>query len=300
MKRESELQRRLPAMILFEEWGTSGRKRPTVSDLLELLIKVELFRAADFVAEDILNEVPPKRPTTGPAAKIDITLPPDMMAVRAIESLLEQVNYPKTASLVENISPSVNDVNKDYRVEVNLDRVKIIANTSELYSTPSSMATLNQSDLIKFSKSITNNLLQENTSSYNGTSQQEQSQSFTVFSSEQSLSNNMQNSERLLLTNYSNETNESSYVEPRFSEILKSKCETISNDAQIDAAIQNSITYLPDITTLRISTESDVDLNTRSHSMENSGNSESKLETSSDNTHQSDNYIPNISLLQGL
>lgn len=48
---------RLLAQILFDEWSISGRKheRPTVGVLLHLLIKAELFRAADFVAESILK-----------------------------------------------------------------------------------------------------------------------------------------------------------------------------------------------------------------------------------------------------
>lgn len=48
-------QNRMSTEILFEEWGTSGKKRPTVGNLLELLIKAELFRAADFVAINFLN-----------------------------------------------------------------------------------------------------------------------------------------------------------------------------------------------------------------------------------------------------
>lgn len=41
--------------IFFEEWGTSARKRPTVRFLLDLLVKAELFRGADYVAEKLLN-----------------------------------------------------------------------------------------------------------------------------------------------------------------------------------------------------------------------------------------------------
>ena len=47
---------RLYSQILFDEWGTSGRKneRPTLGVLLHLLVQSKLFRAADFVAE-LLN-----------------------------------------------------------------------------------------------------------------------------------------------------------------------------------------------------------------------------------------------------
>ncbi|XP_011861688.1 PREDICTED: protein Tube [Vollenhovia emeryi] len=59
--------------IFLYEWGTMGRKRPTLKLLLELLTKAELFRAADYVACDILKQEIPKRPVYGPAASIDIS-----------------------------------------------------------------------------------------------------------------------------------------------------------------------------------------------------------------------------------
>lgn len=50
-----EQQRRPCAEIFLEEWGCSGRKRPTLADLLQLLIEAELYRAADYVAVDLLQ-----------------------------------------------------------------------------------------------------------------------------------------------------------------------------------------------------------------------------------------------------
>lgn len=41
--------------IFLSEWGTMGKKRPTLRFLLNLLIKAQLFRAADYVAEELLN-----------------------------------------------------------------------------------------------------------------------------------------------------------------------------------------------------------------------------------------------------
>lgn len=43
------------AIIFLEEWGTMGRKRPTLGLLLDLLMKAELFRAADYLAREILK-----------------------------------------------------------------------------------------------------------------------------------------------------------------------------------------------------------------------------------------------------
>lgn len=36
--------------ILFEEWGTSGKVRPTLSILKDMLLKCKMYRAADEVA----------------------------------------------------------------------------------------------------------------------------------------------------------------------------------------------------------------------------------------------------------
>jgi len=41
--------------ILIDEWGTSGKARPTVEDLLKLCYEEDLIRAADFVRNDILG-----------------------------------------------------------------------------------------------------------------------------------------------------------------------------------------------------------------------------------------------------
>lgn len=43
------------AQIFLEEWSTMGRKRPTLGLLLDLLVKADLFRAADYLACDILK-----------------------------------------------------------------------------------------------------------------------------------------------------------------------------------------------------------------------------------------------------
>ena len=43
--------------ILLDEWGTSGRVRPTVTDLFSLCHSLELYRAADFIQQDLLGGV---------------------------------------------------------------------------------------------------------------------------------------------------------------------------------------------------------------------------------------------------
>lgn len=56
------VQKRWCSEILLEEWGTSGRKRPNLSILLKLLTKADLYRAADYVAVELLKVAPPARP----------------------------------------------------------------------------------------------------------------------------------------------------------------------------------------------------------------------------------------------
>ncbi|KAJ8917745.1 hypothetical protein NQ315_005196 [Exocentrus adspersus] len=71
----SEKYRKPCTEILLDEWGTSGRVRPTVGHLLYLLTKAKLFRAADYVAVDLLNRERPQRPSSGPEALISVALP---------------------------------------------------------------------------------------------------------------------------------------------------------------------------------------------------------------------------------
>ncbi|XP_066981990.1 interleukin-1 receptor-associated kinase 4-like isoform X2 [Macrobrachium rosenbergii] len=41
--------------VLLEEWGTSGRQRPTVQDLINLLQKTKLYRALDYLTVNVMN-----------------------------------------------------------------------------------------------------------------------------------------------------------------------------------------------------------------------------------------------------
>lgn len=118
---ESQLRKDSPTMILLEEWGTSGKKRATVGDLLDLLVHVELFRAADYVAQDLLDEARPARPTTGPAAPYPI-IDPDELELQAIGSFIGHAQYPDTSALgrQENRSHMNNRANSqsDYYVDL--------------------------------------------------------------------------------------------------------------------------------------------------------------------------------------
>ncbi|KAK0097274.1 hypothetical protein PV326_002680 [Microctonus aethiopoides] len=65
-------QPRSASEIFLDEWGTMGRKRPTIKMAIDLLVEAEFFRAADFLAVEVLKGTPPERPSKGPAAQIKI------------------------------------------------------------------------------------------------------------------------------------------------------------------------------------------------------------------------------------
>lgn len=70
---EAKRQKKPAFDILIDEWGTSGKQRPRICDLIELLAKIELYQAADFLSEHLLgNGGPIPRPFNGPAAPITL------------------------------------------------------------------------------------------------------------------------------------------------------------------------------------------------------------------------------------
>ncbi|XP_070522520.1 protein Tube isoform X2 [Cardiocondyla obscurior] len=110
--------KRNAAQIFLEEWSTMGRKRPTLKLLLELLVKVELFRAADYIACDILKQEPPKRPDYGPAAAIDTS-------EAAINQLLDKQMLPQNkfanSIILDSTSELISEINRIYPSEKSTD-----------------------------------------------------------------------------------------------------------------------------------------------------------------------------------
>lgn len=95
--------------ILIDEWSTSGKIRPTGETLLDLLIKCELFRAADFVAIEVLETAPPSRPLEGPAAKI-----PCLMTQAEPDTVSQNNGSFRTASTMLQVD-SVNNNNDNLK-----------------------------------------------------------------------------------------------------------------------------------------------------------------------------------------
>ncbi|XP_075971424.1 uncharacterized protein LOC142973519 [Anticarsia gemmatalis] len=73
MENHAKETKRKYAEVLFDEWGTSGRVRPTLDTLMKILQQAQIFRAADEVAR-MIGEPAPPRPVDGPAAAITINL----------------------------------------------------------------------------------------------------------------------------------------------------------------------------------------------------------------------------------
>lgn len=140
-----------PTAILFQEWGTSGMRssRPTVGHLRDLLVLTELFRAADYVAVDLLGEQPPNRPATGPAARVDISLPTDF----ELEKLLNDFEY-TYSDLAQASSDQTPNINQNVPEKQHHDKVKVnqsFAVNSGQSATASVAASEGRSDMIQFS-----------------------------------------------------------------------------------------------------------------------------------------------------
>lgn len=138
-------QGRTGAEILFDEWGTSGRKRPTVGNLLDLLVEAELLRAADYVAMNFLNEPPPERPANGPAAKIDISLPFETEEIKDVDEIMEDISYPGTSVLMKNANDPSSMINHDFYTKISPDKGKVEVSASDLIKF--SMSTVDSGEL---------------------------------------------------------------------------------------------------------------------------------------------------------
>ncbi|XP_055315162.1 protein Tube [Sitodiplosis mosellana] len=292
----SKQMRRSPTTILLDEWGTSGRKRATVSDLLDLLVKVQLFRAADFVAMDILNSSPPERPVTGPAAKIDISLPPEMFDEKAVEELLNNAAYPDSSHLVGHLDSIINDNNRDYSISASIDHGKrineLFPNSSEEYMSESD----SHSDLIEFSARTVSSSRNNNPND-----RQSHQTPYTVFSPELPLIQQPSNlliiddSSVMTATDSASEwsaddnspqipanINLSTYISATESKIL-----TKQYSHSIDSQVNSSL--IPDIENLKIRND------TNGASVLSVSNNEKTDAIEVDN----ESYIPMLSLLNG-
>ncbi|XP_052863742.1 uncharacterized protein LOC128270383 [Anopheles cruzii] len=131
LETESARNNLSPAKLLLIEWSISGRIRPTVGDLLTLLLRANQIRAAEYLT-NLLKETPPVRPKEGPGAPIDITLPEDHQT----ESLLDDISYPNSSQLQKDLSITIAN-NRDYYDKMGpMKRVEIKDTISSIADVP--------------------------------------------------------------------------------------------------------------------------------------------------------------------
>lgn len=106
-----------------------------MSNLLDILIRAELFTAADYVA-GIIDKPLPQRPQDGPARCVDLSLPGEESDTVQIAGIVEEFRYP--------FADTSNDPNKDNFGKQN-DYNKVIG-------LPQSNPEPSFSDLMKFSE----------------------------------------------------------------------------------------------------------------------------------------------------
>ncbi|XP_066251387.1 interleukin-1 receptor-associated kinase 4-like isoform X2 [Euwallacea similis] len=143
--------------ILFDEWGTSDRIRPSLGHLKYLLVKTELFRAADYVA-NLLGEEPAPRPNEGPAAPISLSLVNEKLQNDIeIKQRLDEINYLREA--IEKIrKKSLGNKNLVPVIpEIIVSEARSLPEPSPMslvIHTPKSQFYKEVSDMIKFSDHI--------------------------------------------------------------------------------------------------------------------------------------------------
>lgn len=140
IRNHAEVLRRPPVVVLIDEWSTMGKSRPKLGHFLDILIKCELFRAAEFLAEKI-QEPQPARPLQGPAARVEIMLPAE------VDSLVNGLDYPFSTLQANQdlaVKPSINKPNMGFSEQSRVD------NASVPFIKPPNMTT--STSLIKFSR----------------------------------------------------------------------------------------------------------------------------------------------------
>ncbi|XP_058797461.1 protein Tube [Phymastichus coffea] len=134
-------QRRSGAEIFLSEWSTIGKYRPTCKLLLDLLVKLEFFKAADYLAVEVLKIDAPERPKQGPAAVIDIS-----------DEMLEKILKEQAALVTQSedeLTCSVNYVEEPLNLVVRTENIQADVEHSDLIE-----FSVDRSDMIKFSKTI--------------------------------------------------------------------------------------------------------------------------------------------------
>lgn len=229
----------MPSDILFEEWGSSGRIRPTLGHLLYLLQECRLYGAADYVAK-ILRKSPPQRPTYGPAAKVELT-PTERRQVQEsnndIANVLNEISYPSSNIIQSDFNQNHNSFNTQNVPHVVINQENSLgndrSNSNSNYRNSINNNSRIHSDMINFSC----NVVPDITSLLNTISENGQSSHVNI-----------------------------EPVTPNFPVLLNNSHSTIPNNSLPNISILNDVptisdllnpsTNLPDFDALRSSTQS--------------------------------------------
>lgn len=154
IKKEADRQGLPVAMILFDEWGTSGQIRPTVEHLYKLLNLIPLYRASDYIAENILKISPAERPLNGPGHRIDISLPTPICNNEIIDNMLDGQPTPGTSAIERDTVPGENqDIP---RLNNSFKKINVIPETPSTQSPSTKLTTVTETN--KENESETNGM----------------------------------------------------------------------------------------------------------------------------------------------
>lgn len=138
------------AEVLFDEWGTSGRVRPTLDTLMKILQQAQIFRAVDEIAR-MIGEPPPPRPDNGPGAPITTNLS-EILNNESVEDSLNS-RYKSSQDLCNRTTrqlPRTKELSDMIEFSLSSISSEAIPNMRALQSTGQKQEV---SDYMKFSKS---------------------------------------------------------------------------------------------------------------------------------------------------
>lgn len=276
--------------------------RPALGHLLHLLVKAELFQAADYVAVTLLNREPPERPSDGPAAKVTTILPHNDTDNDGINAILDKIDYVGTTK--RNLSNTY-EINKKPPIKHVIPEI-IVSEIPEhkassfherIVQEKSNSRNETESDMIKFSDSNYDNssvvipnisdLLNQSTISSNESTRS--SKSIEITNSNNSNTNTNNNSDEY-------QSNQSQDNIPAFSIILSdNESNNISDNIpnlSIINDVKSSITDMP-IPDLSI-IDTDFKSNTSSIGCDNEivNKSDSYVNSTSSNSISNTNVLP--------
>ncbi|CAH1984877.1 unnamed protein product [Acanthoscelides obtectus] len=260
IERETDQTHRPSTEILFEEWGTSGRVRPSLGHLLYLLTKLKLFRAADYVAETLLNQEKPPRPEIGPGAPVPIPKPVEQHKnptdEREIEKILDEIDYP--AQAVNRIRSNSQGSNKSKSPPpAAIPEIVITPNEEFVPTFPTRFVTQREkpvSDMIKFSTDTV-----ESESSIYEDSDSTISNNPGIVSDSNNVTQSTSDNETSDSYSYNQETGDVCVSEniPRLSQILPSEkikpkarvsfADTTDNNKDSDSSEDDSLPNIPNL-----------------------------------------------------